>query len=220
MPAYKVIRLEKSLTIDGKWDKPEWQKTEAVDLKYFMGETPRFKPDVKAKMMYDPNNLYVIFKVKDQYVRCVSKEINNPVWEDSCVELFFAPDLNSSGKYFNLEINCGGTPLMYYNHIPRKDYTILKIEDIKQIEIQHSLPQIVEPEITEPVTWTIEYKIPFDILRKYAQITQPESGVCWNANFYKIADKTSNPHYLTWSLVDQVEPDFHLPTYFGKLIFQ
>ncbi|MDP3442680.1 MAG: carbohydrate-binding family 9-like protein, partial [Ignavibacteria bacterium] len=111
---YKVVRLEKPMTIDGNWNKPEWQRVEAVKLKYFMGEIPKFRPVVKSKMIYDANNLYVIFRVEDRYIRCITKQINGPVWDDSCVELFFSPDSNSPNKYFNLEINCGGTPLMYY----------------------------------------------------------------------------------------------------------
>lgn len=217
---YKVVRLEKPLTIDGNWEKPQWNAVEEVELKYFMGKIPKFRPVVKAKMKYDAKNLYVIFRVEDRYVRCLSRKYNGPVWDDSCVELFFSPDSNSPEKYFNLEINCGGTPLMYYNIIPRKDYKILEINDLQQIEISHSLPKIIDPEISEPVTWALEYRIPLNLLKKYANLSQPGTGVVWRANFYKIADKTSNPHYMTWSFIDQAEPDFHLPAYFGKLIFQ
>ena len=220
MSEYKVARLEKSMTINGNWDKPEWQKIKAVELKHLMGEIPKFQPAVKAKMAYDTHNLYVIFRVEDRYVRCVTDQINGPVWEDSCVEFFFSPDAGTPGKYFNLEINCGGAPLMHYNIVPRKESHDLDPGDIKQIEIAHSMPQIVDPEMAGPVTWTLEYRIPLELLKKYSKVTQPASGVSWRANFYKIADKTSNPHYLTWSLVDQAEPDFHLPAYFGQLIFQ
>ena len=217
---YRVVKLKKPMTIDGNWDKSQWQTVVAIELKYFMGEIQKFHPVVKAKMMYDRDNLYVIFKVEDRYVRCVTQEINGPVWDDSCVELFFSPDSGAPSKYFNLEVNCGGTPLMYYNIVPRKDYTILEPDDIKQIEIAHSLPGLILNEITEPVTWTIEYKIPLSILEKYAPVTRPGPGVVWRANFYKIADKTSNPHYLTWSPVRNSEPDFHLPQFFGTLRFQ
>ncbi len=217
---YKVARLEKSITINADWNKSEWQNVEALQLENFMGEAPKFKPGVKVKMMYDDNNLYVIFRVEDHYVRCVVKEINGPVYEDACVEFFFSPDKNSPLKYFNLETNCGGTALMFYNRIPRKDYKILQPEDIRTIEIAHSMPEIVDPEITQPIIWTLEYRLPIALLKKYATVSQPAPGVVWKGNCYKIGDKTSNPHYQTWSLVDQAEPDFHLPQFFGNLIFQ
>lgn len=217
---YKVHKLTQPLKLDANWDKSQWKNIEAIDIKNFMGEKPLFLPTAHGKMMYDEESIYLIFQVQDRFVRCVTKTINGPVWEDSAVELYFSPDTSLPQRYFNLEINCGGTPLMHYNVVPRKEFRKLSTEDIEKIEIAHSLPQIVDPEITEPVTWTIEYRIPLEILRKYSNITQPKPGNFWRANFYKIADKTSNPHYLTWSLVNNIKPDFHLPQFFGILKFE
>jgi hypothetical protein len=217
---YNVSKLKQSMKIDGNWEKPQWQNIKAIDINNNLGDIPKFRPFVQAKMMYDDENIYVIFSVKDRYVHCVAHDFNGSIWEDSCVEFFFSPDTSLPGKYFNLEINCGGTPLMHYNIVPRKEYKILETEDIKKIEIAHSLPQKVDPEITEPVTWTIEYRIPIAILEKYSNITHPKHGIIWRANFYKIADKTSNPHYLTWSKIHAIQPDFHLPQFFGTLKFE
>lgn len=217
---YKVNKLTQSITIDANWNKSQWQNIEAINIKNYMGELPSFCPSVQAKMMYNNENIYIIFRVSDRYVRCITKDINGSVWDDSAVEFFFAPDTSLPLRYFNLEINCGGTPLMHYNLIPRKEFKKLSNEDIEKIEIAHSLPQIVDPEIKEQVTWTLEYRIPIDILRKYSNITQPKPGIIWRANFYQCADKTSNPHYLTWSIVDNNKPDFHLPQFFGILKFE
>ena len=217
---YRVTRLKDSMKIDGNWDKPQWQKAIAVDLMNYMGELPKFRPSVQAKMMYDDSNVYVIFKVQDRYIRCVANEINGRVWEDSCVEFFFSPDTKFPEQYFNLETNCGGTPLMHYHVIPRKENADLVLEDIKKVEIAHSMPQRVDPEITEPVTWTLEYRIPLNMLEKVSNVTRPKQGVTWRANFYKCADKSSNPHWITWSPVENDKPNFHLPRYFGTLEFQ
>lgn len=217
---YNVFKLKQSMKIDGNWHKQQWQNINAVDITNFMGTIPEFRPAVKAKMTYDDENLYIIFLVQDRYVRCITNDYNGPVWEDSCVEFFFSPDTRLPERYFNLEINCGGTPLMHYNIIPDKETTILAVDDIKMLEIGHSLPQLVDPEITEAVTWTIEYRIPFTLLEKYSKVTHPGHGINWRANFYKIAENCSNPHYMTWSVVDNFKPDFHKPHFFGLLKFQ
>jgi len=217
---YSVAKLKKPITIDGNWNKPVWKKIKSMRLGFIMGKEPAFRPTVNVKMAYDDKNLYLIFRVRDKFVRCVNNKFNGPVWDDSCVEFFFSPDTQYQEKYFNLEINCGGTPLMYYNIIPRKNHVILDPIDLRQIEIAHSLPEIVDPEIKGPTTWTVEYRIPTELLKKYAEITKPDSGVVWKANFYKIGDKTSNPHYMTWSYIDKAEPDFHQPAYFGILVFK
>jgi hypothetical protein len=217
---YNVFQLEQSMKIDGDWHKPQWEKPDTIDIINYMGPKPGFRLEVKAKMMYDDKNLYVIFRVHDRYVRCITKDYNGPVWEDSCVEFFFSPDASLPERYFNLEINCGGTPLMHYNVIPDKEITMIAVDDIKMIEIAHSLPQLIDPEITEPVTWTIEYRIPLILPEKYSKITHPKHGIAWRANFYKIAENSSNPHYMTWSVVNNFKPDFHLPQFFGLLKFQ
>ena len=61
--------------------------------------------------------------------------------------------------------------------------------------------------------------IPFAIIEKYASLKKPGQGVKWKANFYKCGDKTSHPHWLTWSVVENPKPNFHLPQYFGTLQF-
>ncbi|MCW3091486.1 MAG: hypothetical protein JWP81_2555 [Ferruginibacter sp.] len=216
---YNVYELNGYLAIDGDWYKDRWRNIEAIDLKNFMGDIPYFCPSVKVKMMYNGENIYAIFRVEDCYVGCKEQNYNGPVSNDACVEFFFSPDINLPERYFNIEVNCGGTPLMKYNVIPRKEYKTLEINDIKEVEIAHSLPSKVDPEISEPITWTIEYRIPFTLLQKFSNVAIPQKGVYWRANFYKIAVKTSNPHWITWSFIDTAKPDFHLPQYFGVLKF-
>ena len=95
----------------------------------------------------------------------------------------------------------------------------LSDNDLDQIQIASSLPKLITKEIKQPVTWTLEYKLPFSILAKYTEVITPARGVEWKANFYKCADRSSHPHWLTWSIVDLPKPDFHRPEFFGTLIF-
>lgn len=216
---YKVAKANRPFEINALWDKDPWKKIKAVEIKNYMGDIPEFHPKTQAKMCYTDKDIFLIFHVDDKYIRCITNEINGPVWEDSTVEFFFAPDTEVPLKYFNLEINCGGTFLFFYNIIPRKERVPVSSDDQLKIEIAHSLPKLVDPEITEQIAWTIECRIPLDVLRKYSNVTTPAKGVKWKANFYKIAVITSNPHYITWSVVENDKPDFHLPAFFGDLIF-
>jgi hypothetical protein len=217
---YKVKKSALEFVIDGNWEKPEWQGTEALQIDNQMGEEAHFFPKTNVKLLYDDQYLYGIFKVEDRYVQCMVEDINGPVYTDSCVEFFFSPDEKNPFYYFNLEINCIGAALMQFSKEPPYKYNFLSASDIEQIEIAHSFPKKAFSEIENEVTWTIEFKIPFRILEGYSYISSPKSGVIWKANFYKTASKTSNPHYITWSYIDRQKPDFHLPQYFGSLIFQ
>ncbi len=207
-------------TIDADWDKAAWQGILPLQLNHFMGERPKHFPRVLSKLAYDDEAIYVIFRVEDRYVRAVAQDHQGPVFKDSCVEFFFSPGTDSKDGYFNLEMNCGGTMLFHHQPKPRTNSQNILPDDIAQIEVAHSLPTIVDPEITDPTTWVVEYRIPFEILAKYHELEKPESGSVWRANLYKCADDTSHPHWLTWAPVEFSRPNFHLPEYFGTLKFQ
>ena len=61
---YKITRLKQPMKIDANWDKAQWKNVQPVDITNYMGDIPGFKPAAQAKMMYDDNNIYVIFHVK------------------------------------------------------------------------------------------------------------------------------------------------------------
>ena len=58
---YHVKKLKGDLTIDAKWDKAQWKKIKEIPISNFMGDLPAFQPVVRAKMMYDKENLYLNF---------------------------------------------------------------------------------------------------------------------------------------------------------------
>lgn len=79
-PVYEVVRLRQPLVIDSQWDKPAWKLVPALSVTHYMGRVPDFQPVVEAKMQYDTINLYVIFRVRDCYVRSLNRQIDSPVW--------------------------------------------------------------------------------------------------------------------------------------------
>jgi vancomycin resistance protein YoaR len=98
--------------------------------------------------------------------------------------------------------------------------SIDKLISSEDKSISFAVPvKTIDPEISNEVTWTLEYRIPLEVLEKYAPVTRPDKGVRWKANFYKIAENSTNPHYITWSEVENDKPNFHLPQFFGTLVF-
>ncbi len=217
---YKVARTEIRPQIDAIWDKKPWTGIEPLQLDHFMGEEPDHFPITQAKIAFDSEAIYVIFKVLDRYVKAVAQKNQGPVWKDSCVEFFFSPENSTEKGYFNLEMNCGGTMLFHHQMEPRTNQNPISDELIQQIDVAHTLPSIVDPEIEGDTTWIVEYRIPFAILGDYHTFTIPQSGTLWRANLYKCADETSHPHWLTWAPVDVPHPDFHRPEFFGVLEFE
>lgn len=217
---YQVLRINDPIIPDANWHKPVWQGIEALTLNYHMGDKPDHFPEVQAKIAYDDRNIYLIWQVKDRYVKAVASKHQDPVFQDSCVEFFFTPGASTEQGYFNLEMNCGGTMLFKQRSGTDQPFVEITNRDLKKIQVAHSMPRRVPQEITEEVTWYVEYALPFSMLANYYQLEAPEPGAIWRANLYKCADKSSHPHWLTWSPVDFPKPKFHLPQFFGKLVFE
>ncbi len=218
--SYSVIRAGYPPQINSEWENGIWKKTKAITLQNYMGDKPSPFPLTKVKLCYDKDNIYVIFNVSDKYVKAIEKKTNGSVWFDSCVEFFFSPGPDVRRGYFNFETNCKGVFLFQYHTQNESIHGFVHPEDYEKIKISHSLERNVEMEITEPLEWRLEYSIPYSILKKYMKVENPGPGVRWRANFYKCADKTSHPHWLTWAFVDYPRPKFHLPEFFGWLYFE
>lgn len=216
---YNISYVEKGMGCNST-SELDWGEVEKLVLTNYMGQKPEHLPFTCVKMLYDDNNLYVKFKVLDRYVKCFLRDYHGKVHKDSCVEFFFAPNDVISEGYFNIEINCGGSMLFGYRLSPNHELRFLSKDDCEKIEIVTSLPTTIEDEIKDTIAWTVEYKIPIKILQEYLSVVIPKKGVVWRGNFYKCADETSHPHWLTWAYVDYPRPNFNRPESFGELAFQ
>ncbi len=210
-------------TPSANWDAPAWQLAETLRVTHFPWEDSGHRPNVQARALYDSEALYIHFRVEDQYVRAVAEKFQDSVCLDSCVEFFVSP-LADSEAYFNFEVNCGGTMLLHRCPSPAEKNAGRATEDVSDADgatilIAHSMPKIVNPEITEETIWTLEYRVPFALFTAYFGCPTPRRGDQWRANFYKCADATSHPHWGSWAPVETERPNFHQPTYFQPIAF-
>ncbi len=62
-------------------------------------------------------------------------------------------------------------------------------------------------------SWELVVCIPFSLLSiDPANLPEKIKG-----NFYKCADDTEYPHFLSWNPIDLATPDFHCPRFFGEI---
>ena len=87
--SYKVSKVELAPEINGTWDKEPWLSIPALSINHHMGDKPEHFPKAQAKVAYDDQAIYVIFRVEDKYVRAIAKKYQDSVYKDSCVEFFF-----------------------------------------------------------------------------------------------------------------------------------
>lgn len=201
----------------------DWSAVPPLQVDTFFEHSSNHRPQTAVRVVYDERRLIVRFEVADRYVRAVAANYQDPVCRDSCVEFFVQP--KPGGRYFNFEVNAGGCLLLYAIPVSPQGESLMDAKIpvpehlVRDMNIQHSLPSRIDPEMEDPCEWTIEYVIPIELFEHYEGPLRPLAGQTWRANFYKCGDATSHPHWAMWSPVPDGDR-FHRPEYFGSLQFE
>lgn len=171
-----------------------------------------YRPDVTFELFHDGASLHLTFRVREKAVRAVCAADQERVWEDSCVEFFFAP--RADGFYYNLECTCTGK-LYLCRGTERHGRESLPQAAYDAIVRRCSLGDAPFGLRTEQTTWELALEIPAATfgLERF-------DGLQARGNFYKCGDCLPEPHYLSWAPVGTPKPDFHRPEYFETLIFE
>lgn len=218
---YQVHRTTDAGVLDLNAHNPAWQAAGVAEVRHFRPESSDHWPQTQVRLLHDDCALHGLFHVRDRYVRCVRTDYGSEVWKDGCVEFFIEP-MPGRG-YFNFEFNCGGAFLC--NHITDptragdgfKQAVRLPQTITEQVICRSSLPPSVDPEIAEPVDWSLQFQIPLTVLEDYVGPLGALGGQAWRGNFFKCAEENSHPHWVAWSPVDEF--NFHLPRCFGGIRF-
>lgn len=216
---YTVHTAHRPPELAADFDGAAWAVAEQGVVGCFREESSEHRPDVRFRILHNGTHLFVRFHVKDRYVRSVQTAYMGSVCTDSCTEFFVRPKADQG--YFNFEVNAGGTLHLSYIEDPTygpNGFTRWRPVDAARagrMTIWHSLPAVVDPEITDPIEWGNGWTIPVELLEAYIGPLGALSGQTWRANLYKCADHTSHPHWASWSPVPRLS--FHLPECFGEL---
>jgi len=181
-------------------DHKNWVEAEDIKVSFSIG--------------HDGSNIYLSYEVEEPQVRAVNTAFNSPVWEDSCVEFFFAPE---GDFYYNFEMNAIGTLLCGYG---KDRHSRKRLDDkiLRKVHTKSSLGRDAFEKTGDIRSWKLEARIPIEVLI-FSKI-ENLSGMKARGNFYKCGDKLDHPHYLSWKAVQTPDPNFHLPEQFGQLSFE
>ena len=92
MPAYTIQKTTVAPEFTGAWDGPVWSRAETLTVNLFHPASSGHRPGVQARALYEAKGIYVIFKVKDRYVRSVNTQPQGPVAWNSSLSQSPAPD--------------------------------------------------------------------------------------------------------------------------------
>lgn len=171
-----------------------------------------YLPDVHFRIAHTEDSIVLVYRVREQYVKAEYRNSNDPVYNDSCVEFFLSFD---GSTYYNMEFNCLGTGLIGYGDANKALRRFLPLQKVLEVRAAGRLQ--AGSDAGAGIGWELLLDIPFTVFDAH----QPDSMAgrrCWG-NFFKCGDGLPVPHFVSWNRIDHESPNFHLPQYFGELVF-
>lgn len=164
-------------------------------------------PQGQLTLSYDEQALYVkLYAPITQELTILTHEDGGPVWEDNCMEFFFAPFGNQE-DYLNIECNPAAA-MVIGKGAGRHD---------RQSVVAQMKPHMqVQTQVEPGRGWQVTYTLPFALIGTvYGKEYAPKKGDTFAFNAYICGEKTPLMHFGSWSPIEAPAPDFHRPECFG-----
>lgn len=193
-------------------DSPEWSAVPVarIDRFHWEGLSP-YRPECYAKLCgVTQKGLYAKLWAFEENPRCIYTETDDPVYKDSCLELFLQP-VTGNEVYVNFEVNCRGVFLAQAG-AKRSGRVFLK--DISPLK-----PDIAPFSVVENGSnaWGVDIHLSEEFLTSVYNIPYRVQSGNIRGNFYKCGDDTPKAHYAAHFPVSSPVLGFHNPKKFGTI---
>lgn len=172
-----------------------------------------YHPLTEVTIAHSGKSIFVNFQVRGNYLRAVNHTNNSHVHQDSCVEFFLAP--KGRAPYYNFEFNCIGT-VHTACRMDRHNGTLLTDEQLATIKRYPSYGTRPFEEMEGFFAWNLLVEIPLALIG----VEYEGKPIEMMGNFYKCADLTAAPHFVSWAPVATEQPDFHRPEFFAPITLE
>ena len=172
------------------------------------------KPESYAALFaVEGEGIHALLWSFEENIRCECTKRDDPVYTDSCLELFLMP-VEGDGRYINFEVNPKG---IYLSQIGEKRENRRFIKEFTALE-----PVIMPMEIEENGrnAWGYEIIISEAFISDLYGTDYKIHECEIKGNFYKCADSSATPHYGAHFPVTTAALGFHNPDCFGKIIIR
>ena len=187
-------------------------KLEKHSLEFVPWPDYPYKPRVQFSIAHSTDCIFLKYFVDEKFIRAAAGHINGPVWEDACVEFFVSFDEKG---YYNLEFNCIGTAVAGFGKEKKgRNRVRLSEEIIRKIKYG----SLISNREDGTIHWELTVAIPLEVFVHHD--LSPLKGREARANFYKCGDALPDPHFIAWSNIEAPKPNFHLPQFFGTIVFE
>jgi hypothetical protein len=194
---------------------PKWDCVPLAKIEHWHWEGDKpFRPSSFAQLCgVDGKGLYARLWSFEEFPRCVCNKRDEPVYTDSCLELFLQP-VPGNDAYVNFEINCKG---IYLSEYGKERESRVFIKDFCKLK-----PVITPFEVIEngKKAWGITIFLSDKLITEIYGNDYKTKPCNIRGNFYKCGDKTPCAHYGAFFPAGSAKLGFHNPARFGSIILK
>lgn len=200
-------RAPHEITLDPRDPALEWQSAAPVTFcADWQGLRGDYERQTEVRVLWTPDTVYLRFECR--YRELFVFDDSDPsgrrdhLWERDVAEAFLQPDPSRPRYYREFEVSPNGM------------WIDLDIFPGGLSDLKSGLSRSVWLD-RDQHTWAAELAIPMKALT-----AKFDPSAVWHANFYRVEGPKEPRFYSAWRPTGTPEPNFHVPSAFGKLRFQ
>ncbi len=195
------------IALDAGHPAAEWQNSKPISFSTdWQGKNPDSERETRVRALWSPDTVYLRFECRYRELHVFEDSDANgrrdELWDRDVAEAFLQPDpvrerfyrefeVSPNGMWIDLDIFPGGLASLK--------------SGLQRSVVLHERMR----------TWTAELAIPMKALTSHF-----DPAAAWHANFFRVEGKQEPRAYLAWQPTNTPQPNFHVPTAFGKMRFE
>jgi len=202
----KAAYLSEGMDSDGFPDQNAWNSPEPILFESdWQDKNPDPERATEVCLLWTPEKLFLHYRSRYRTLTVFNDADpsgrRDQLWERDVVEVFIQSDPTYPGHYLEFEVS------------PNGFWIDLDIEHGERSDPQSGMKCRTKIDKNAKI-WTAELAIPMHSLVQYF-----DQSSIWRANFFRVEGETEPRFYSSWRPTNTPQPNFHVPTAFGKLRF-
>lgn len=220
---FQASKTESPIKIDGKID-AAWKNTESASLDYYRrDEKPSDRQTSQFRMMWDEENLYVLFQCQDKYITAREIRRDGQPYFDDCAEIFLIPANAPLNMHYGFELNLykASNDFIFLNKFHEDRHALIKSYD-PDFDVEVSIDGTLNDNSDEDREWIMEMAIPLELFDGINTFSPVAPGNRWVFQAIRQDRNDATGNRRSWSTLFEVHPDHpnvHEPEDFGYLEF-
>jgi len=202
-----AVHVKQPIALDAAHPTNDWRRATPISFCHdWQGKNPDPDRETTVRVLWSPETLYLRFECRYRELHVFEDADANgrrdQLWERDVAETFLQPDSSRERYYEEFEVS------------PNGFWIDLDVSPGPLADLRSGLKHSVALDEANK-TWAAELAIPMKALTK-----DFDPHAVWRVNFFRVEGKEEPRHYYAWQATHTPQPNFHVPSAFGRMRFE